>query len=357
MWYVESLCPVSTPVSVLLRRPEVAGDAAERVQAIQFFARCSKDVPPNAKTPYSAVYLADATGELMPLDQSIDEEGWTIADWIVDPTRVDAPFTLTGLPYLETWRDVTWAPDATRRSYFLPPGHDFLDTLVSTAVQVYVGGALADPATYTAVHRGQNNPTFGPQASVVDAAIGVQLAAPPSADVLIRWVERSLVGLEDPVVGRCRVVVDSSYQPETPRTFDLGPTNTKVWRKETTVGGDPKASRQTNAVELPRLPEGYLWEVWRRTRRDGGARSGSGTRYPRDGRRFVPLCRLAQPVVGKSLYHWRDLGLAYERRHVTMFRAYDPATGARGPFSRDAIRWYPQRDACWTEGSPNPRGT
>ncbi len=213
-----------------------------------------------------------------------------------------------------------------------------------------------EPASsYTAVRRARLNPTFAPQPSVQDAAIGIRLSAPPNGPVRIRWQERSLWGLEDPVIARVRVVVDNNAVPSTPRRFDLvGPGGTvKSWVKNSSVSGDALASRQTNAVELPRLPEGMLWEVWRRTRRDGGGR-GSATRYPRDGRRFVPFIRLPQASQGKTLYHWRDLSLTPQRRHITVFRAYDPVTGARGPFSREAIRWYPGKDACWTEGSPAP---
>lgn len=257
--------------------------------------------------------------------------------------------------YAIRWHEVRWAPDATRTSYFLVPGHDFLDSLMGNLVEVFVAGAKVSPNDYTAVRRGRLNPSFAPQPSVQDAAIGIKLLAPPTGEVRIRWQERSLWGLEDPVVARVRVVVNNQYVPATPRTFDLVGLggSLKTWLKLTSVANDALASRQTNAVELPRLPEGMFWEVWRRTRRDGGGR-GSATRYPRDGRRFVPFIRLPQAASGKTLYHWTDLHLPPYRRHITCFRAYDPATGARGPFSRETIRWYPWKDSCWTEGSVAP---
>lgn len=257
--------------------------------------------------------------------------------------------------YAVRWHEVHWTPDPTRHSYFLPPGHDFLESLMAEMVEVYVGGELLDANAYTAVQRARLNPTFAPHPSVRDAAIGVKLAAIPAAAVTLRWQERTLWGLEDPVVARVRVLVDNNMVPATPRTFDLvGPNGSlKVWLKNTNVPGNTVASKQTNALELPRLPEGMFWEVWRRTRRDGGGR-GSPTRYPRDGRRFVPYIRLAQAAIGKNLYHWTDLALTRQRRHITTFRAYDPATGARGPVARETIRWYPAKDACWTEGSPSP---
>lgn len=251
--------------------------------------------------------------------------------------------------------DVVWMPDPQRKSYFLPPGHDFLDTIMDELVTVFVDDVELKKNAYTSVRRARLNPSFAPHPSVQDAAIGIRLAVAPTGPVRIRWQERALWGLEDPVVARVRVTVGNNNVPVSPRQFDIvgAGGDAKAWAKLTYVDGDALASRQTNAVELPRLPEGYLWEVWRRTRRDGGGRGHSVTRYPRDGRRFVPYIRLPQAAEGKTLYHWSDLGLS-RRRHITCFRAYDPATGARGPFSRETIRWSPAKDACWTEGSPAP---
>lgn len=228
--------------------------------------------------------------------------------------------------------------------YYLPIGHFFLDAPGMIAVDVDDGsGFVPFTGSFTVIHRGDGNLSFAPPTSVRDAATGVRLDAGAEAvTVRLRWIERRLA-YHVPSLSKVRLVqqgpnwvLDSSI----------------VWRKESR---NAPVVAATNGLQLATLPDGYQWEFWRRTLREGGFRPGANITHMRDGRRFVPYERFSTPSTGNLLLHISQFSHYYQGRFQFKLAVYDPFTGARGPLSDTTVVVNRVRDFLVLASSPDPR--
>lgn len=227
--------------------------------------------------------------------------------------------------------------------YYLPIGHFFLDAPGMVSVDVDLGsGFVPFTGAFTVIHRGDGNPGFAPPLSVRDAATGVRLDAGGATTVRVRWIERRLA-YHVPSISKVRLVQQGP---------DWVLDSSIVWKKETKNGPVIAA---TNGLQLATLPDGYQWEFWRRTLREGGLRSGQNITHMRDGRRFVPYERFSTPSTGNLLLHISQFSHYYQGRFQFKLAVYDPFTGARGPLSDLTAVVNRVRDFIVLASSADPR--
>lgn len=234
--------------------------------------------------------------------------------------------------------------------YHLPIGNYFLDAPGMMAVDVDSGAGFAPfTGTVVAIRRGEGNPGFAPPASVLDAAIGVRLdAGAGTLSVRLRWLERRLA-YQVPSISKVRLIQDNTNQWVLDTAIE--------WRKESR---NETPQHATNGLQLAALPNGYQWEFWRRTLREGGFRrrsSAGPVLHARDGRRYVPYMRFDTPASGNLLLHVSAFNGNRQGRFQHKLAVYDPFTGARGPLSDLTVVSNPARDFILLASSPNPRQT
>lgn len=219
--------------------------------------------------------------------------------------------------------------------YFVPVGNVLFDAPGMFAVDVDNGsGFVPFEGQVTVIHRGDGNLAFAPPVRVRDAAIGLKLDAGAATSVRLRWKERRLP-FEIPSISKVRVINGINGW-----VLD----DTVIWHKESGLC--------TNGLQLASLPDGYQWEFWRRTEREGGLRTKA--LHGRDGRRYVPYERFTPPDTG-LLLHWRDFNHKTGSRSQFKLAIYDPATGARSRLSDLTVCVNPRRDAVLLASSANPR--
>jgi len=227
--------------------------------------------------------------------------------------------------------------------YYLPIGHFFLDAPGMIAIDVDLGaGFVPFTGAFTVIHRGDGNLSFAPPVSVHDAATGVRLDAGGATTVRLRWIERRLA-YHIPSISKVRLVQQGP---------DWVLDSSIVWKKETKNGPVIAA---TNGLQLATLPNGYQWEFWRRTLREGGLRPGANITHMRDGRRFVPYERFSTPATGNLLLHISQFSHYYQGRFQFKLAVYDPFTGARGPLSDLTVVVNRVRDFLVLASSADPR--
>lgn len=73
-WYIEDLRAIANPIDVFLQHPELG----MQLLRAEFYGKCSKDAPPDAKTRYSQVFTLE-DGNLKCLGEYL-EEGWVVSN-------------------------------------------------------------------------------------------------------------------------------------------------------------------------------------------------------------------------------------------------------------------------------------